>query len=1116
MSKAIILQDIIDKILTGGRRTTAENTRSILNAVVNESYNIYDAAAGALSGTETLGIFQGVSTKTLTLNALSAFIGGGGVNPTSGYLPYNNAGVFADSFFSQTATEALVDANVIIATANTQLTLTGGSNSSDIVISDTALNLRFQNGIGGQSQIFSMDGTAPAAYADTINESGIEYAADYSANFTDLTLITKAYAVSLISATTLAAVLDNGNRTGASNILSDDANSVLSVIDGLVMLSNVSGDKESIFYLNAAANIASMSWNNATISALFSANNVNSQVSHTSLIQLDAPLTTVSATLRMTGATASTVPYFDASKNIVSSAITPTELGYLTGATSSLQAQIDALVTGLSWKQAVRVATTAAGTLATDFENGDTVDGIILATGDRVLIKNQASATENGVYTVNASGAPTRSLDMNIGSEFPSATMAISEGTANADTQFVCTNDSPVTIGVTNIVFVAVGGTTYVGTTNRITVTGNVIDIAAAYIGQSSITTIGTVTTGTWNSAIISPPYGGTGVANNVASTITISGNFATTLTITGVTGVTLPTSGTLATLAGAEAFTNKTYNGNSITSGSGTLTLSTFTLTVANTASVSGTNTGDQTITLTGGVTGSGTGSFAATVITNANLTGVITSVGNATSIASQTGTGTKFVVDTSPTFTTDITTPKIYGGTAVGSNIIFQSTTGTGTTTGISHQFTGGTNGATVNSTLYNDGQFLIATTTRNPSSVGIFRVGQGTSTCDIGQVTAGAAGIWMGQSTPSTTNYALSHSGATFTVLNAPTQAGTILFTALGGAIAAFKGVQTSTVVISYNFTPGNESSLTASTEKVTFNVATSTVNHAAGALALNRYAVINAPTYGFSSASTLTDAVTFEVTAAPILGAGSPTFTRSWVARLLNGNTAIGGSMYVGAAAGTTAPTALLHLAAGTATAGTAPKKYTSGTILTVMEAGVHEYNGNHYLSNATTRFSVGGTLPFDNFADVSVGGAETDIYSATLLANTFNVNGDKVFAMYGGNFVTVGTELTQLKVKFDATGATTIWDSTALAPATGTTSWRVIVELIRVSSTVIRYTVSLNTTGATGYTYCTSGELTGLTLSGTNILKVTGTSSGVGSGAGDIVGKMGYIKINPAS
>ena len=69
--------------------------------------------------------------------------------------------------------------------------------------------------------------------------------------------------------------------------------------------------------------------------------------------------------------------------------------------------------------------------------------------------------------------------------------------------------------------------------------------------------------------------------------------------------------------------------------------------------SNLSGTNTGDQTITLTGGVTGSGTGSFAATVITNANLTGPITSVGNATTIASQTGTGTTFAMSASPTFT-------------------------------------------------------------------------------------------------------------------------------------------------------------------------------------------------------------------------------------------------------------------------------------------------------------------------------------------------------------------------------------------------------------------------------------------------------------------------------
>ena len=69
-----------------------------------------------------------------------------------------------------------------------------------------------------------------------------------------------------------------------------------------------------------------------------------------------------------------------------------------------------------------------------------------------------------------------------------------------------------------------------------------------------------------------------------------------------------------------------------------------------------SNTNTGDQTITLTGGVTGSGTGSFAATVATNANMTGPITSTGNATAVAAQTGTGTTFVMQASPTLTTPV----------------------------------------------------------------------------------------------------------------------------------------------------------------------------------------------------------------------------------------------------------------------------------------------------------------------------------------------------------------------------------------------------------------------------------------------------------------------------
>ncbi|MBP8959280.1 MAG: hypothetical protein KBG40_02515 [Bacteroidales bacterium] len=97
--------------------------------------------------------------------------------------------------------------------------------------------------------------------------------------------------------------------------------------------------------------------------------------------------------------------------------------------------------------------------------------------------------------------------------------------------------------------------TSVTGTANRITVGGTaadpIIDIAANYAGQNTITTLGTVTTGTWNAGVIPGEFGGTGVANT-GKTITLGGNFATsgandlTLTTTGATNVTLPLSGTL------------------------------------------------------------------------------------------------------------------------------------------------------------------------------------------------------------------------------------------------------------------------------------------------------------------------------------------------------------------------------------------------------------------------------------------------------------------------------------------------------------------------------------------------------------------------------------------
>lgn len=141
--------------------------------------------------------------------------------------------------------------------------------------------------------------------------------------------------------------------------------------------------------------------------------------------------------------------------------------------------QLNAVSSGIDWKASVRAATTAAGTLATSFENTDVIDGVTLATGDRILIKDQAAGAENGIYTVNASGAPTRATDADVSAEVTGGMAAwVNEGTANADTAWTLTTNDAITLGTTALVFTQFGGLTSVTAGNALTKTGNTLDVA--------------------------------------------------------------------------------------------------------------------------------------------------------------------------------------------------------------------------------------------------------------------------------------------------------------------------------------------------------------------------------------------------------------------------------------------------------------------------------------------------------------------------------------------------------------------------------------------------------------------------------------------------------------
>lgn len=126
---------------------------------------------------------------------------------------------------------------------------------------------------------------------------------------------------------------------------------------------------------------------------------------------------------------------------------------------AATKAYVDAVKTGLDIKDSVKVATTANGTLSSAFANNSTVDGVTLATGDRILIKDQSTGSENGIYTVNASGAPTRATDFDANTEVTGgAFVFVEQGTANGDNGYVVTNNGTVNVGSDAIAFTQFSG----------------------------------------------------------------------------------------------------------------------------------------------------------------------------------------------------------------------------------------------------------------------------------------------------------------------------------------------------------------------------------------------------------------------------------------------------------------------------------------------------------------------------------------------------------------------------------------------------------------------------------------------------------------------------------
>ena len=149
---------------------------------------------------------------------------------------------------------------------------------------------------------------------------------------------------------------------------------------------------------------------------------------------------------------------------------------------------VDSIAEGLHVHPSVVAATTANITLATDVENGDTLDGVTLATGNRILVKNQTTKSENGIYVVAASGAPSRATDFDTAAEIDGGDFVyVTGGTTNDNTGWVQTN-TVGTVGTDDIEFSQFAGSGTVTAGTNISVSGNQVSVVNSPTFSGAIT----------------------------------------------------------------------------------------------------------------------------------------------------------------------------------------------------------------------------------------------------------------------------------------------------------------------------------------------------------------------------------------------------------------------------------------------------------------------------------------------------------------------------------------------------------------------------------------------------------------------------------------------------
>jgi len=441
-----------------GRATTDTLTNKtltapVLNAVPTLSLDDTDSAFNlALVSTSTITTAD--KTLTLDVNDANRTIGLGGNLTTAG--DFTTSGAFALTLTQTGAT------NVTLPTTGTLATLAGSETFTNKTITSPIINQITTDGTE-EVLIFADAGTAVNEF--TITNAATANNPQLSATGGDanvgIDLLTKGTGVFSFAAgdASTSAELRLEDNTGGQYIaltvpatvtnrthtLPDLADDTIAVIAGAQTFTNktltspvlttpqindTSLDHQYIFAVSELAadrtiTLPLLAGNDTFVFEAFAQTLTNKTAS-------DSTNTIGANEIRTTGS------------SVVVDTAAPPAVGQVLKATSATAATWQNENGGGSadYKDSVRAATTVNGTLATAYENGDTIDGVVLATSDRILIKDQSTGAENGIYVVQASGAPIRSADMGVGTSAGASVVFAEEGSANGDQGFLCTNNA--------------------------------------------------------------------------------------------------------------------------------------------------------------------------------------------------------------------------------------------------------------------------------------------------------------------------------------------------------------------------------------------------------------------------------------------------------------------------------------------------------------------------------------------------------------------------------------------------------------------------------------------------------------------------------------------------